>query len=229
MVPKTSPSTQLTLFDQGLNAPIVQPAKPRRHKSPAKPAPTDIVEEVRHVDRVEILRPGDRPREPEPSPFERESYRLYVQLAREVRGLSIKTATATSLVLALVIFGAQIDKTILRFLELRTVNNAIVVGLVGWITIALATYTLARAAFMLKKKVDCGVFYQRVLHFSSNPVVRFLATFGIAVYLALMIGAIVLTLILAKQQMLDLVWFIVRNFPHVFIGPWHTETIKGAS
>ena len=91
----------------------------------------------------------------------------------------------------------------------------------------MAIYTLVRALFMLKKKHDCGVFYQRVLHFSSNPIMRFLAQLGTAIYFVLIIGAFALTLILAKQQMLELVWFIVRNFQHAIIGPWHTETIPG--
>jgi hypothetical protein len=218
---KTLPGTQLSLFDQGLDAPATAP---RKRKPAAKRAETAVVEEVRHVDRIEIIQPREA-KEPPASAFEQDSYKLYLQLAHEVRGLSIKTATATFVVVALVIFGAQIDKTILRFLELRTVNHTLVVGVVGWITIAMAIYTLARAAFMLKKNHDCGVFYQRVLHFSSNPIMRFLAKLGTAIYAALVIGALALTLILAKQQMLDVVWFIVSNFQHALIGPWHTETI----
>ena len=217
------PGTQLTLFDQGLDAPATAPA-PRKRKAAAKRTGTAIVEEVRHVDRVEIIQPRQGKESPATA-FEQESYKLYLLLSREVRGLSFKTATATFLVVALVIFGAQIDKTILRFLELRNVNHNLVVGVVGWITVAMAVYTLARAGFMLKKKHACGVFYQRVLHFSSNPIMRVLARLGTAIYVALVIGAIALTLILAKQQMLDLVWFIVRNFQQTLIGPWHTETV----
>jgi hypothetical protein len=214
------PQTQLTLFDRGLEAPETMPTRRPRSKRVVAP----VVEEVRSVDKVEILQPRDRPREPEPSAFERESYKLYLQLALEVRGLSIKTATAT-LVVALVVFGAQIDRTIFGLLELKAVNHTIVVGVVAWITIAMAAYTLVRGAFALKKKHDCGVFYQRVLHFSSNPIMRLLATLGMAVYVGLVIGAIVLTLILARQEMLDLVWFIVRNFHRSLIGPWETELL----
>jgi hypothetical protein len=215
--------TQLTLFDHGLNAPVTQPDA-RKSKPQRKTAETAVVEVVRQVDRIEIIQPGTDKERPATA-FEQESYRLYLQLAREVRGLSIKTATATSIVVALVIFGAQIDKTILRFLELRAVNHTLVIGVVGWITVAMATYTLARATFMLKKKHDCGVFYQRVLHFSSHPIMLLLSKLGTAIYVGLVIGAIALTLILAKQQMLDLIWFIIRNFRHAFIGPWQTEII----
>ena len=219
------PSTQLTLFDHGLDAPTAAPVR-RRRQEVAKRAHDVVVEEVQQANRVEILRPEDRPKEPEPSPFERESYKLYLLLSREVRSLSIKTGGATLLIVALVMFGAQFDKAVLRFLEIRAVNHSLVVGVIGWLTIMLATYTLARAAFALKKKRDCGVFYQRVLHFSSNPVMRFLAMVGTAAYVALVVGAIVLTLILARHQMLDLVGFILRNMQHAFIGPWQTETFS---
>jgi hypothetical protein len=85
----------------------------------------------------------------------------------------------------------------------------------------LAAYTLARSAFALKKKRDCRVFYQRVLHFSSNPILRALAMVGTAAYVALVVGAIVLTLILARDQKFDL----VPNSQRAFIGPWNTEVI----
>jgi hypothetical protein len=220
------PSAQLTLFDNGLDAPIAAPVR-RRRREVVKRAQDVVVEEVQQANRVEILRPEDRPKESEPSPFERESYKLYLLLSREVRSLSIKTGGATLLIVALVMFGAQFDKAVLRFLEIRAVNHSLVVGVIGWLTIMLATYTLARGAFALKKKCDCGVFYQRVLHFSSNPFMRFIAMVGTAAYAALVVGAIVLVLILARHQMLDLVWFILRNMQHAFIGPWQTETFPG--
>jgi hypothetical protein len=215
------PGNQLSLFDLGLAAPATLPVRRRRSQAAKRASP---VEEV-PVNRIEILRPEERPKEPEPSAFEQESYKLYLMLSREVRSLSIRTGGATLLIVALVIFGAQFDKAILRFLEIRAINQSLVVGVVGWITIMLAAYTLARAAFALKKKRDCGVFYQRVLHFSSNPILRALAMVGTAAYVALVIGAIVLTLILARHQMFDLVWFILRNSQRAFIGPWNTEVI----
>jgi hypothetical protein len=67
----------------------------------------------------------------------------------------------------------------------------------------------------------CGVFHQRVLHFSSNPLLRLISQLGTAIY----VGAIVHTLILAKPQMIDLIWFILRNFQKMLIGPWRTEVL----
>ena len=219
---KNPPGTQLTLFEQGLDAPAAPPIGKRR-KSPAKKVEAVAVEEVRHVDRIEIIRPAEQPKEPHP--FERESYKLYLQLSKDVRGLTVKTATATAVVVALVMFDAQVEKTILRYFELRAINRSLVVGVVAWIAVAFAVYTLFRAAYAMKKKHDCGVFYQRVLHFSSNPLIRLISQLGTTIYVGLVVGAIVLTLILAKPQMIDIIWFIIRNFQQMLIGPWRTEVL----
>jgi hypothetical protein len=223
MASKENPRvTQLTLFDLGLDAPAAPPLRKRR-KPPAKKAEAVVVDQVRHVDRIEIIPPANQPKQPDP--FECESYKLYLQLSKDVRGLTVKTATATAVVVALVMFDAQIEKTILRFFELRAINRSFVVGVVGWITVAFAVYTLFHAAYAMKKKHDCGVFYQRVLHFSSNPLIRLISQLGTAFYVGLVVGAIVLTLILAKPQMIDLIWFILRNFQKMLIGPWRTEVL----
>jgi hypothetical protein len=230
MATKTKPSTQLSLFDQGLDAPAVPVAKPPRRSrlAVAGADTTASAEAVRHVDRIEVIPPdADHRRDRKPSPFEEESYKLYLQLARDVRSLSMKTALATFGVVALVIFGAQIERTVLRLIELRHISQSLMIGVVGWIAVTIAGYTLGRAAFVLKKKHDCGVFYQGVLHFSSNPVMRFVAKLGTALYVGLVAGAIILTLILARQEMIDLIWFIARHFPRAVIGPWDTRTIFG--
>ena len=226
MASKKPPSKQLTLFDIGLDAPI---AKPARHlKLPqASHSATEVTPEVRHVGTIEILGPIGRSEHRQvPGPFEKESYRLYLRLLAEVRSLSVRTAYATFLVVALVIFGAKIDKTILHFLEVRAISHGLIVGVVGWGTVLLASYTLMRAAFTFKKKRDSGAFYQGVLRFSSNPFLTVFGTISTVVYIAAVSGAILLTLILAKAQMVEVVIFILKNLQMViFIGPWDTKTI----
>jgi hypothetical protein len=48
------------------------------------------------------------------------------------------------------------------------VRRDILIGLIGWLTLLAAEYTLIRAFYTLRKEMDCGLFYQRVLQLSDN-------------------------------------------------------------
>jgi hypothetical protein len=56
-------------------------------------------------------------------------------------------------------------------------------------------------------------------------LIPLISQLGTAIYVGLVVGAIVLTLILTKPQMIDLIWFILRNFQKMLIGPWRTEVL----
>jgi hypothetical protein len=95
----------------------------------------------------------------------------------------------------------------------------VLVGLVGWLTLLAAFNTLIRAAYMIRKKLDCGIFYQRVLQFSGSSIVCFVSRFFDFLFVATFIAIIALTAIIAWVEMIKLVDFIVREFLFLF-NPW---------
>ena len=96
------------------------------------------------------------------------------------------------------------------------------VGLLGWLTILCAGFTLIRAFYTLRKKFDCGLFYQRVLEFSDNVIVRFVHRFFESLFVASFVSIIVLTWIIAHDEMLGLVLFMIDEVRMLF-NPWRPK------
>jgi hypothetical protein len=212
---------QLSLFENGLDAPAAKFRAPRRGRRPT----TQTLIEAR-AETVEVLEPSDikGPRNPQtPDPFEKESYELYLKLRREVRSLSTMTAIFSFLLVAVVLLGATIQEASLGVFKVGAISETIVVGVLGWCSVLFGCATLYQAAFAAQKKRHSGLFYQRVLRFHDSPFADFAGNVRTIVYVGTVIGAILLAVVLARAQMLYLVHFILRGVLNIlFIGPWET-------
>jgi hypothetical protein len=158
-----------------------------------------------------------------PTPFEKESYELYLKTRREVRGLSTTTAVFTFLLVAVVLLGARIQEISVGLFKIGAISETIVVGVLGWCSVLWGIGTLFQAAFAAYKKQQCGLFYQRVLRFYPSPFADVLGQIRTIVYVIAVAGAILLSLILARHQMLHLVTFIIKGLLNLAsMSGWET-------
>lgn len=221
---KVPQAGQLTLFDIGLDTPT-EDRRDVARTIPLNRTPKLPEEKIGPVitiapHRVEVQSPEPK----EPSPFERASYELYLRLKGETYGLAKTTGVLVIVLVAVVFLGVQIPEAGFGFFKVGSLKRHILVGLIGWLTFLSGGYTLIRAAFMMRKKVDCGLFYQRVLEFSSNPAIRFAHRFLDVLFVAVFVGILVLTWIVAGTEMVNLIDFIVRELI-MMRDPWRA-TIK---
>lgn len=213
---------QLTLFDIGLappaegRLPTARALAPHRAWTPPEEKTGSVVTIASH--RIEVQSPEPR----EPSPFERASYELYLRLKAETYALAKTTGVLVIVLVAVVFLGVQIPEAGFGFFKVGSLKRHILVGLIGWLTFLSGGYTLVRAAFMMRKKVDCGVFYQRVLEFSSNPAIRFAHRFLDVLFVGVFAGILVLTWIIAGTEMVNLIDFIVRELI-MMRDPWRAS------
>lgn len=210
--PKTVHKDQLSLFDLGLEGPAVTGRVTLNTLSTIPTVEliaTDVERPVRVIssEHFEVHPPAP----PEPSPFEKASYELYLRLKGETYGLAKTTSILAIVLVAVVFLDVQIPEAGFGFFKVGSLPRHILVGLIGWLTLLSGGYTLIRAAYMMRKKVDCGLFYQRVLEFSNNAFIRFVHRFLDVLFVTLFSGIIALTWIIAGTEMINLVDFIARE------------------
>lgn len=155
----------------------------------------------------------------EPTPFEKASYELYQRLKSETYALAKTTSFLAIVLIAVVFLGVQIPEAGFGLFKVGSLKHHILVGLIGWLTLLSAGYTLVRASFMMRKKVHCGLFYQRVLEFSSNAIIRVAHRFLDILFVTLFAGIIALTWIVAGGEMMNLVAFIIHEIL-LLRDPW---------
>lgn len=217
--------SQLSLFDIGLDAPAPDAAKsgnvtssPQSKLLPAlrqvPTAPAKLIE----VDASALTEPCT------PSAFEKASYDLYLKAKTETHISARTTGALVLILLALVFLNVQVAEAGLGFIKIGAVKTHIVIGVTAWLTL-LSAKTLIRAAYMIKKKLDCGLFYQMVLQFSDNILVRAILRFFDILFVAIFIAIIMLTLIIAYDEMYDVVKFIIHEVASLS-DPWHAKLVK---
>ena len=126
---------------------------------------------------------------------------------------------------AVVFLEVRIPEIGVGLFKVGSLSRDVLVGLVGWLTLLGAGYTLMLAAYMMRKKVNSGLFYQRVLQFSGNAIVRTINRFFDILFIAAFLGIIALTWIIARVEMLNLVDFILREFLLLF-NPWRATVTR---
>ena len=211
----TSPD-QLTLFDLGLDASATV-------KSPKSLQKRNVQAEIVRPlsdDAFSNRRILEFARD-EPSPFEKASYDLYQKLRRETAWLARTTFLFEILLVAVVFFGIQIQEIGFGAFKVNSVNRQVLVGVIGWSTLLAAGLTLLRAFHSEQKRRQSGLFYQRVLIFSSNPIVRLATRFLNGLFVSILIAFIALTWILAQEEMLNLISYIFQKLT-LLNNPWKT-------
>jgi hypothetical protein len=212
---------QLSLFDVGLELPTSERALTSvaeleivRWSRPASTATLKTID----LDLRSISEPA------EPSPFERASYDLYLKSKVDTHTSARTTGALVLILLALVFLDVQISEAGFGFLKIGSIKRDVIIGVVGWLTLLSAAKTLIRAGYMLRKKLDCGLFYQRVLQFSANWFIRSALRFFDILFVVIFLALIVLTLIIARVEMVNVVAFILREFMFLF-DPWHPRLV----
>lgn len=212
---KSAPKEQLSLFDFGLDG-SKQQVVPTTELSAQSPEilPPELQQlGAREKSEWRPISPG------EPSAFERASYEHYMRLKTETYNLAKVSGILALLLISVVILGVKVSEAGLGPLKISLFRHSHLVGLLGWLTLLSSGMTLLRAAYMLRKKIDCGLFYQRVLQFSGSPLIAFLSRcFGI-LFVAVFVSIIALTWVLARTDMLAFVDLVVRGILMPF-DPW---------
>lgn len=217
--PKVPHRDQLSLFDAGLEQPLKPILRGRSVTLAVKPDRSKAAD----IDVISDHRIKLHPRTTgEPTPFEKASYELYLRLKSETFALAKTTSFLAIVLIAVVFLGVEIPEAGLGLFKVGALKHHILVGLIGWLTFLSAGYTLVRAAFMMRKKIHSGLFYQRVLEFSNNPFIRIAHRFLDILFVALFAGIIALTWIVAGNEMMDLVAFIFREIM-LLRDPWRPE------
>lgn len=220
---RTKKSThQLSLFDAGLDAPVGDLkalATPRLSEQEIISPATEVALFV-----TPIAREFHKTDHADPGPFEKASYDLYLKLKAETYALS-KTTGLLATVLVAVVFLGVVPEIGIGLFRVGSLSRHVLVGLLGWLTILSASYTLVRAAYMVRKKIDSGLFYQHVLQFSGSVAVRIINRFLGVLFVLAFLGVIVLTLIIAREEMVKLVLFLVREFLFLF-DPWRPTVTR---
>ena len=226
MPSKITDNSQLSLFDRGLNAPPSGGPVRRRRRSAAKYEP-------------EILpasdpRPGPVAATPiplgarssdarEPAPFEQASYELYLRSKTETTSLTKSTFVLLVILILIAVLGVQVQEALFGLVKFGSLPRDILVGVLGWATLLSTLFTAQRAAYTAQKERQCGLFYQRVLRFPSDGIAKIGEPVLVTAYVCCLAASILLTLIVARQEMVALLWFIARGILNmIFIGPWET-------
>jgi hypothetical protein len=215
--PTKTSTGQLSLFDAGLNAPATTRVV-GRHRTPKQEilSPEPVYDSGLST---RISAQFRTPHSTEPSPFEKASYELYLKLKSEVNASARTTGVLAMILVAVVFLRVPIPEIGVGLFRVDSLSRDVLVGLVGWLTLLSALNTLIRAAYMIRKKLDCGLFYQRILQFSGNSIIRFVSRFFDFLFVATFLAIIALTTIVAWVEMIKLVDFIIREFLFLF-NPW---------
>jgi hypothetical protein len=173
---KTANNRQLTLFERGLDAPPSTKSLLARRQPIAKPEP-EIIEPTRQPRsipagpmRLKELESDGR----EPSPFERESYNLYLRYRDESRSLSGRS----TFLFVLLLFAAVLRIPIQEVLGVKFAAQHLfyIIGFLGWAALLSICYAIFIEILATRKKRQCGLFYQRVLRFSDYSATIWMRT-----------------------------------------------------
>jgi hypothetical protein len=163
-----------------------------------------------------------------PAPFEQATYEPYLRARSETRGLAKATAVSATILVSVVILGLQVEEAAFGLFKVGSLKRNILVGLIGWFTLLSASYTLILAAYTAQKKRQSGPFYQQVLQLSGHPLLKLGDQVAAIVFVGVFLAVISLTIIVARDDMIKLVDFIIREIL-LFLDPWRPVIKPGLS
>lgn len=155
----------------------------------------------------------------QPNPFERTAYELYQKARAEARNLSNATGVLIVALVSVAILDVQVQEAAIGFFKFGSVKQNVLVGLLGWLTILAAIWTLFRSAYASQKHRQSGEYYQLVMRFSHNPLWGFCERIIGNLFVAAHLGIIALAIVIARHEMIGLIDFIFRGLL-MLNDPW---------